>query len=363
MQYIVTPNGQAGMNGEHSMMDGMPTTHIAGIVGGAKYQDIALEQQETLNGNIDIDIDSGVHDIFAKCYDILASNSNVQNTIQKAKSDYYTLTTKHALQTKTFYGYGGNFIKSASCSPDAYVQMAMQLATYRLFEKQVGTYEATQTRVFLHGRTEVTRGVSLESEAFVKAMGLYSHVKSKKEKEIEISEKAALLRKAVANHSKYTGQAAQGQGVDRHLLGLAMLVKEGEPTPDLFNDAVFKRSKYWRVSTSHLTHPHFVNWGYVSFSFSPNIFHDIIILLRLFSIFCLILTHICFWYFQGEVVPDGVGLSYSIQKDYCTFCITALKEHGWTEKLGDLLEDALIEMKSVIDMDGGKNSVVSRSKL
>ena len=69
------------------------------------------------------------------------------------------------------------------------------------------------------------------------------------------------------------------------------------------------------------------------------------------------------FYLQGEVVPDGVGLSYAIHKDHCAFNITALKKHAWTDKLGDLLEEALLEMKSIIDMDGGKNTIVARSKL
>jgi hypothetical protein len=51
--------------------------------------------------------------------------------------------------------------------------MAIQLAAYRIFGRQVATYEASQVRSFLHGRTETTRPVSMESAAFVKMMGLF----------------------------------------------------------------------------------------------------------------------------------------------------------------------------------------------
>jgi carnitine O-acetyltransferase len=85
-------------------------------------------------------------------------------------------------------------------------------------------------------------------------------------------EKLRLLHEAVDAHVKYIGLAAQAQGVDRHFMGLSMLVQEGERAPDLYSNPVFARSKRWRVSTSNLTHPKFDNWGY------------------------------------GEVVPDGVGL-------------------------------------------------------
>jgi len=315
------------MNGEHSMMDGMPTVHLAGTVAGAQYQNVLLEQKQNDNISVDMDKNACVKDIFVNCHDTFATNPSVQSMIHDAKSHFETLTNNHALQTKIFHGYGSNYMKSAKISPDAYVQMAIQLATYRLFKKQAATYEATQVRAFLHGRTEVTRAVTLESEAFVKAMGSHNHFSQSDNELAETSNKVNLLRLATERHVKSLRQAGKGFGVDRHLTGLSLCVKDGEPMPDLFTHPLYQRSKHWRVSTSHLTHPNFVNWGY------------------------------------GEVVSDGVGLSYSIHKDSCTFCVVALKEHEWTEKLGDLLEDALLEMKAILAMDGGQNSELTRSKL
>jgi carnitine O-acetyltransferase len=214
---------------------------------------------------------------------------------------------------QSFHGYGSDFIKKAGYSPDAYVQVAMQLATYRLWGRQAGTYEATQVRPFLHGRTETTRAVSTQSAEFVKLMGL----RPARDEHVENVRKAKLqlLQDSVVAHVKYMGLAAQARGVDRHLLGLSMLVADGEATPDLYKDPVFIRSKRWRVSTSHLTHPRLDGWGY------------------------------------GEVVPDGVGLAYSIHPRHCIFNVTALKEHGWTDALSQNLEDALLEMRTLIEMD------------
>ena len=225
---------------------------------------------------------------------------------------------RHSLEVQSFQGYGSNFIKQAGYSPDAYVQMAMQLATYRLWGEQAGTYEATQVRPFLHGRTETARTVSTESAAFVHKFGL--RPKLDEQDEQARKEKLQLLQDAVAAHVKYIGLAAQAQGVDRHFFGLSMLVGEGESAPDLYSHPVFVRSKRWRVSTSHLTHPKFDGWGY------------------------------------GEVVPDGVGLAYSIHPRHCIFNIMALAEHGWTDKLYQLLEEALLEMRTLIEMDQAPKS-------
>jgi carnitine O-acetyltransferase len=218
------------------------------------------------------------------------------------------------LNAQSFQGYGSSFIKKSGFPPDAFVQMAMQLATYRLFGEQVGTYEATQVRPFLHGRTEVTRSVSTASEAFIKAMGLHPKFVEDEEADPAVAkEKLALLQKAVNTHSAYTGKAAKAQGVDRHMFGLAMMVREGEKAPALFSDPAFARSKRWRSSTSQLSHPRFNLWGY------------------------------------GEVVPDGVGLAYAILPNSCVFNITALRSTGWTDKLSEHLEAALLEMRRVVE--------------
>jgi carnitine O-acetyltransferase len=230
-----------------------------------------------------------------------------------AKVDFDTLVSNNSLHVQSFQGYGSNFMKKSGYSPDAFVQVAIQLATYRLWGEQVGTYEATQVRPFLHGRTETTRAVSTESAAFVHKLGPQpardEHIATVR------VEKLALLQDAVKAHVRYTGYAAQAQGVDRHFAGLSMLVQSGETLPDLYANPVFQRSKRWRVSTSHLTHPRFENWGY------------------------------------GQVVPDGVGLAYSIHPRHCMFNITALKETGWTEQLAHLLEEALLEMRDLIESD------------
>lgn len=127
--------------------------------------------------------------------------------------------------------------------------------------------------------------------------------------------KIGLLRDAVTSHVDYIGKAAKAHGVDRHFFGLSMLVKDGEDAPALYSHPLFVRSKRWRVSTSHLTHKKFENWGY------------------------------------GEVVPDGVGLAYAIKADNCVFNITALRENQWTEPLSHYLEEALIEMQQMLELD------------
>ena len=213
----------------------------------------------------------------------------------------------------TFHGYGSMFIKQAGYSPDAFVQMVMQLATYRLWQQVGGTYEASQTRIFLHGRTETTRSVSIQSAAFCEAMGLYP-LADEDDPSIR-RKKLDLLQQAVVAHGQYLRLAAEGQGVDRHLLGLSLCNGENEPLPDLYQHPAFVAAKRWRVSTSNLSHPQFDNWGY------------------------------------GPVVDDGVGLAYSIHNRHVVFNVTSLAHHQWTDKLCRLLEQAMVELRTLIELE------------
>lgn len=59
---------------------------------------------------------------------------------------------------------------SAKVSPDAFIQMALQLAYWRDQGQFSATYETASTRMFAHGRTEVIRTFSTDSRAFVLGM-------------------------------------------------------------------------------------------------------------------------------------------------------------------------------------------------
>eukprot|EP00751_Fragilariopsis_kerguelensis_P002173 CAMPEP_0170827376 /NCGR_PEP_ID=MMETSP0733-20121128/47217_1 /TAXON_ID=186038 /ORGANISM="Fragilariopsis kerguelensis, Strain L26-C5" /LENGTH=436 /DNA_ID=CAMNT_0011191513 /DNA_START=548 /DNA_END=1859 /DNA_ORIENTATION=- len=311
VQLVVCPNGKAGLIGEHSMMDGMPMIGFAEHIVNTSYEKALNESSSFFPRRRHWDNMTKV--VF---FGEITLSPKVLEMIKTSKQNLGEWVGKHELDVQSFQGYGSNWIKKAGFSPDAYVQMAMQIATSRLFQKQVGTYEATQTRGFLHGRTETTRTVNPASASFVKCMN---------DNTLSPDKKINLLSKACASHTQFIGNASKGLGVDRHFLGLSLLVQDGERMPDLYSDPVFIRSKRWRVSTSNLTNPTISNWGY------------------------------------GEVVPDGVGVSYAVDKNHIMFGITALKEHGWTEQLSHYLEDILCEMRILIE--GRRDGIVPRSKL
>lgn len=156
---------------------------------------------------------------------------------------------------------------AAKLSPDAFIQMAMQLAYRRLHGKNTPTYETASTRLFMHGRTETIRTFSEDSwrwveatvagdadvRTFFRAIELYRtplltvFFLDEQEKELY-----ALLQKAVQSHNDQTRQASTGRGFDRYFLGLRQLMRSDE-SHELFKDALFSQSQTFKLSTSGLS--------------------------------------------------------------------------------------------------------------
>lgn len=224
-----------------------------------------------------------------------------------AKSDLQNLVIDQNMTIKVYAEYGMNYLKENALSGDAFVQMAMQLAAYRLFGKQVATYESAHIRSFLHGRTEAIRSVSPQSHNFLERMGRAPEINPSPR---TCDDKMSLLKAAMWAHSKYLNKASKGHGCDRHFLGLSMLLEERHAPPSLFQDPVFKRSQHWRLSTSTLRHvPGF-----------------------------------------GCAVDDGIGVGYNVDPDSITFIVSSRSDGlNWTEKFIKLVEESLLELKILVD--------------
>jgi hypothetical protein len=76
-----------------------------------------------------------------------------EQAIIAAKANLLALALDLDLRVVSYGKYGKDFVKKCSVSPDAYVQLAMQLAYYQDQNRHDATYESSMTRLFLHGRT------------------------------------------------------------------------------------------------------------------------------------------------------------------------------------------------------------------
>ncbi|XP_074531299.1 choline O-acetyltransferase [Halichoeres trimaculatus] len=183
-----------------------------------------------------------------------------------------------------FYDYGKEFIKKQKMSPDAYMQVALQLAYYRCHGRPVSTYESASIRRFQEGRVDNIRSATPEALAFVKAM-------TDGKPSASDAEKMEMLRGAITAQTKYTILAITGMAIDNHLLGLREMAQELKlEKPEIFRDEAYLISNQFILSTSQVP--------------------------TTVEMFC------CY----GPVVPNGYGACYNPQSDHIIFCVSSFRE-------------------------------------
>ncbi|KAI1139501.1 choline/Carnitine O-acyltransferase [Hypoxylon sp. FL0543] len=218
LQIIVCKNGSAGINFEHTGVDGHTVLRFASDL----YTDTILRFARTINGQAPSlwktaspdpskrdpesfgDVTTTPHKLE---WDI---SPELNIAIRFAETRLADLISQNEFECLDFSGYGKNYITSAGFSPDAFVQMAFQAAYYGLYGRVECTYEPAMTKAFLHGRTEAIRTVSEESVNFVQTFWADNPAEAKVD----------ALRKACQQHVNTTKECSKGRGCDRHLYAL-----------------------------------------------------------------------------------------------------------------------------------------------
>ncbi|ELU00493.1 hypothetical protein CAPTEDRAFT_167071 [Capitella teleta] len=227
---VVTSNARIGFNAEHSWADAPIMGHLWEYV----------ISNDFMVGYLDDGHTKGVCE-YQPPYPMKLQwemSEDCLKVIQGSRSVAEKLICDVDLHLVTHDAYGKGLMKSAKLSPDAYLQMALQLAYFRERGRSCLTYEACSVRLYRDGRTETIRSCSLESVAFAKAM---CNPEASKE------EKQRALKAATARHTATCRQAMTGDGVDRHLFSLYVVARYLEVDSPLLNEAL---GEPWRLSTS-----------------------------------------------------------------------------------------------------------------
>lgn len=218
LQIIVCKNGSAGINFEHTGVDGHTVLRFASDV----YTDTILRFARTINGQAPTLWVSNSPDPSKRDPESFGDVSTTPHKLEWdmipelsialrfAETRLADLIQQNEFQTLDFGGYGKNFMTSMGFSPDAFIQMAFQAAYYGLYGRIENTYEPAMTKIFLHGRTEAIRSVSPESVDFVRTFWAENPAQKKVE----------ALKKATQKHTAVTKECSKAQGQDRHLFAL-----------------------------------------------------------------------------------------------------------------------------------------------
>lgn len=343
LQLIVCKNGSAGINFEHTGVDGHTVLRFVSDI----YTDTIMRFAKTINPAAPNlwptmspdpskrdpesfgDVDSTPHRLEWNL------NSDLSTAIRFAETRLSDLLLQNELRILEFSGYGSNFMKQSGFSPDAFVQMAFQATYYGLYGRVQSVYEPAMTKSFRHGRTEAIRSTTVESVNFIKRFC----------EDVSPQIKVDALKKACVRHTAITKEASMGQGSDRHLYALFKMweqqvvehkagqhsknptAHEGEAgvqrssseesltdsnheMPALFADCGWDRLNNTILSTSNCGNP----------------------ALRMFGF--------------GPTSLDGFGIGYIIKDHSISIC--ASSKHRQTSRYLDTLSNYLLEIRALI---------------
>lgn len=365
LQIIVCKNGSAGINFEHTGVDGHTVLRFASDI----YTDTILRFARTINGQAPTlwastspdpskrdpksfgDVSTSPHKLE---WDMLPELSTALRFAETRLAD---LIQQNEFQTLEFEGYGKNFMTTHGFSPDAFVQMAFQAAYYGMYGRIESVYEPAMTKMFFHGRTEAVRSVTPESVEFIRTFWADSPP----------AKKVEALKKACEKHSALTKDCAKAQGHDRHLYALMSIWQrqvDGDPELSTSNGDESSTNGWSsptsdREPNSSVPSPNRNSVGsdQESLHMSPSRQHQPL-LPALFAdpgwdkINTTILStsncgNPCLRHFGfGPTSGEGFGIGYIIKDGSVSIC--ASSKHRQTKRYIDALENYFLEMRKLL---------------
>lgn len=321
---IVFSDGKCGINAEHSWADAPVVGHM--LEYALTYEYI----YRTYNEKGKCTPIGGAH----------KSSSLRTHNLQKPSRLYWDITPKLAeiienavrfaqknnddVQHKVIVhdAFGKGFIKTMKVSPDAFIQLALQVAYYRdSGGRHPLTYESSMTRLYLQGRTETVRSLTIEAKDFVRAFV---------DETVSPEEKYKLLVKAAELHAKMYKDCMNGKGIDRHLFALYVVCRGQGYESEFLKSAL---SLPWTLSTSQQPQQQMSS--------------------QHFSVTEPELTHLIspgggF----GPVADDGYGVSYMVPDDHKIFFHISSKissKQSNSDRFVKLLLETMAEIKELFE--------------
>ena len=359
LQIIVCKNGSAGINFEHTGVDGHTVLRMASDV----YTDTILRFAQTIHCQAPSLWASSSPDPSKRDP---ASFGEVSTTPHKLEWDMIPelrtalrfaetrladLIQQNEFRTLDFVGYGKYFMTSMGFSPDAFVQMAFQAAYYGLYGRLECTYEPAMTKIFLHGRTEAIRTVTMECLDFVRTFW----------GDNPAAQKIDRLRKACQKHTAMTKECAKAQGQDRHLFalqcvwhrgleaeaggfgsvassGMMSAVESDDSRPPTATSSSGRKGNRRKNDRLHTTAPQstpaiFIDPGWAKLNNT---------ILSTSNCGNPSLRHFGF----GPTSSEGFGIGYIIKDDSISIC--ASSKHRQTKRFMDGIESYLYEVRRLL---------------
>ncbi|MDX8035373.1 choline/carnitine O-acyltransferase [Lentzea sp. BCCO 10_0856] len=245
--FIVFADGRAGINVEHCELDG--TTILA-------FTDALLSTPADEHLRVSGATSQGLP--ATEPIEFVLTDELREDSLAAAAS-FAQYGADTATVTLSFEDFGKQRAKELRISPDAFVQMAYQLAHQRSKGLQGATYESIGTRQFQNGRTEAMRVVTPQAVQFVSTM---------EDPAASRATRRAALRAAADKHVQRAKECQVGAAPEQHLWELQLIQKRrGGTEPLALYDTpgwTIMRDDYLSTSSAPSEHIQYFGFGSTS---------------------------------------------------------------------------------------------------
>ncbi|GAA1953904.1 choline/carnitine O-acyltransferase [Amycolatopsis minnesotensis] len=247
VSFVVFEDGNAGINVEHCGLDGTTILSFVDTLLNGAPEEHSAASGATSQGLPAIEPVDFVLDEALRA-DVTAA--------AEAFAAYGAAT---ATTTVSFEDFGTNQAKALGSSPDAFAQLAYQLAHKRSKGFTGATYESIATRQYQNGRTEAMRVVTPEVLAFVSTMD---------DPGADREAKKAAFHEAARRHVARAKECQAGQVPEQHLWELQLIHRRqgGEEPLALYETPGWLKMRDDYLSTSSAPSEHIQYFGFGSTS-------------------------------------------------------------------------------------------------
>lgn len=202
LSFIVFADGRAGINVEHCELDG--TTILS-------FTDALLTTEAEEHSR-----QSGARSQGLPALEpvVFGLDDALRAQVRSAADAFAAYGENTATSTVSFADFGSNAAKALGVSPDAFVQVAYQLAHQRAKGRLGATYESIATRQYRLGRTEAMRVVTPGMRDFVAVM---------ENPAADADTRRAAFRAAAEQHVARAKECQLGQAPEQHLWELELI--------------------------------------------------------------------------------------------------------------------------------------------
>lgn len=202
LSLIVFRDGRAGINVEHCGLDGTTILSFVDALLGAPAAELSRQSGAVSQGPPTIGPISFVLD------------ADLRADIAAAAASFADYAANTATTTVSFDDFGTKRAKALGMSPDAFAQLAYQLAHQRAKGLVGATYESISTRHWRRGRTEAMRVVTPEVLTFVSTMD---------DPAADGDTRRAAFRAAARAHVGRARECQAGNAPEQHLWELLLI--------------------------------------------------------------------------------------------------------------------------------------------